>query len=707
MSEKFQLKIGDKELSIEVGKLARQADGTALVQMGGTIVLVTCVCAKEPRKESSFFPLFCEYQEKTYAAGKIPGGFFKREGRPSEKEILTARLIDRPIRPLFPKGFMNETQVMAMVISSDGENDSDILAVNGASAAVAMSAAPFNGPIGAVRVARVEGKFVVSPTFQDLEKSDLELVVVGTKDNVIMMESSCKEVPEETIQEAIEFGFKHVKSVVGMIEKVAAKCGKKKMTPQLQVVSPELLGKVKDIASKKLDEINKLASKEQREEAMDLFLKEIVATLCTEESCYKESEVKNALEDIESETIRKLIIEKNQRADKRAVTEIRPISCEVGLLPRAHGSGLFTRGQTQALASTTLGTSDDEQMIDSLQGQNYKNFMLHYNFPPFSVGEIRPVRGPGRREIGHGALAEKALKAVLPSSEEFPYTMRVVSDILESNGSSSMASVCAATLSLMDAGVPIKAPVSGIAMGLVKEKNKEVILTDIAGVEDHYGDMDFKMAGTKKGVTAIQMDLKINGIGFDLIKKILKRSKDARLEILDKMTQAIAKPKEEISEYAPHITTLQINPAKIKDVIGSGGKVIRKIIADTGVAINVEDDGTVQIASSDAEAAKKALDIVKGITADAEVGKIYDGTIKRLMEFGAFCEILPGKEGLIHVSELSDTFVKKVDEVVKIGDKVRVKVIEVDQQGRINLSIKQSADDSPPIKRERKPRRNK
>ncbi len=689
MAEKMSIKIGDKEISMEHGKLAKQADGAVVVQMGGTMVLVTCVVSKEPREGIGFFPLTVEYQEKTYAAGKIPGGFFKREGRPSEKEILTARLIDRPIRPLFPKSFINDVQVMALVISSDGENDSDILALNGAAAAVSLSGAPFDGPIGAVRVARIEDKFVINPTFHELENATLDLVVAATKDGVIMMESSAKEIPEDLALEAIELGYKNAQLMISMIEGFVKKCGREKMKFDIKTVDPDLLKKVKGIAVPKLDEINKLGTKDQREEAMDLLLKDLVSQLATEGSEIEDKDIKKALEQTEKEVIRKIIVEENRRVDNRRFDEVRAISCEAGLLPRTHGSGLFTRGQTQSLSATTLGTSADEQKIDALQGETFKIFMLHYNFPPFSVGETRPVRGPGRREIGHGALAEKSLKAIMPTKEEFPYTVRVVSDILESNGSSSMATVCASTLSLMDAGVPIKAPVSGIAIGLVKEGKKEVLLTDIAGVEDHYGDMDFKVAGTRKGMTAIQMDLKISGISVELIKKALAQANKARMLILDKMSEAISKPKDTLSEYAPQITTLHIKPEKIKDVIGSGGKVIRKIIADTGVKIDVEDDGTVQIASNDGEAAKKAVEIVKSLTQDAEVGKVYDGVVKRLMDFGAFCEIMPGKEGLVHVSELSDGYVKKAEDVVKIGQEVKVRVIEIDRQGRINLSIKQ------------------
>ncbi len=687
---KFEVNIGRENIIIETGRIAKQADGAVTVQLGGTVVLATVVASKEPREDLGFFPLTVEYQEKTYAAGKIPGGFFKREGRPSEKEILTARLVDRPIRPLFPEGFVNEIQIMAMVLSSDCENDSDILALIGASTALTISGIPFNGPIGAIRVGRIDGKFVLNPTFKELETSDLDLVVAGKKDGVLMVESGSKELSEDVILEAIEFGQKHLQPIIGLQEKMAKECGRPRMKPELKKLDDELVKKVKDVARPKLAKINVLGTKEQREEAFDALSKELVEKLVTEESGYTDKDVKAALVKVVEEEVRAFIIDKRKRVDGRAFDEVRPISCEVGFLPRTHGSGLFTRGQTQSLSVTTLGTSADEQMIDALEGETQKSFMLHYNFPPFSVGEVKPVRGPGRREIGHGALAERALKAVMPSKEKFPYTVRVVSDILESNGSSSMATVCAGTLSLMDAGVPITKPVSGIAMGLVKEGSDTVILTDIGGVEDHYGDMDFKVAGTADGITALQMDLKIEGVTSSVLKEALAMSRKARLSILDKMVDVISRPKEAISEYAPRIVSLKIPTDKIKDVIGPGGKIIRKIIQDTGATIDIEDDGSVQVASTDSAMLQKAVDIIKGLTEMPEVGKIYHGKIKRIMNFGAFCEILPNKEGLIHVSELADRFVKNVEDVVKIGDEVTVKVIEIDERGRVNLSMKQA-----------------
>ncbi|MBI5124049.1 MAG: polyribonucleotide nucleotidyltransferase, partial [Candidatus Omnitrophica bacterium] len=521
MMNRFEKRLGRENIIIETGRMAKQADGACTVQLGGTVVLVAAVCSKEPRENVDFFPLTCEYQEKTYAAGKIPGGFFKREGRPSEKEILTARLIDRPIRPLFGKGFVNEMQIVAIVISSDSENDSDVLAMLGASCALTISDIPFAGPIAAVRVGRIDGKFVINPTFKELVSSDIDLVVAGNRSSVLMVESGSNELSEDDILEAIKFGHNQMQPLIEMQEEMAKSCGKPKRDIPLHKVDEALIKKVREASLARLDEINKLHTKEQREEAMDKLGKELVEKFVTEDSGHTEKDVKYALYESEKEEVRKFIIEKKKRVDGRKFDEIRPITCEVGVLPRTHGSGLFTRGQTQSLSVTTLGTSADEQMIDALEGETQKSFMLHYNFPPFSVGEVKPIRGPGRREIGHGALAERSLKPVMPSKEKFPYTVRVVSDILESNGSSSMATVCASTLSLMDAGVPISNPVSGIAIGLVKEGKHTIILTDIGGVEDHYGDMDFKAAGTKNGVTALQMDLKIQGISYDVIKEAL------------------------------------------------------------------------------------------------------------------------------------------------------------------------------------------
>ncbi len=690
MVKKFELTLGNQTIAIETGRMAKQADGACTITLGGTVVLATAVCSKTLRPDIDFFPLTVEYQEKTYAAGKIPGGWFKREGRPSGKEILTSRLIDRPIRPLFPKGFVNDVQLVALVLSSDGENDSDILGMIGASAALTISDIPFGGPIGAVRVGRIGGKFVVNPTFKDLEASDIDLVVAGTRTAVIMIESGSKEVSEEVMVDAIQFAHENIQPIIDLQEKMARELGTKKREFELHLPPAELIEKVKQASEAKLAEINKLNTKEQRQEAMDDLLKELVEKLVTEGSEYTAKNVKAALDEVEEENVRRFIVEKKKRVDGRNIDEVRKITCEVGVLPRTHGSGLFTRGQTQSLSIATLGTSADEQVIEALEGEQSKNFMLHYNFPPFSVGEAKPMRGPGRREIGHGALAERALQAVMPSKEQFPYTVRVVSEILESNGSSSMATVCAGTLALMDAGVPIRKPVSGIAMGLVKEGKDEIVLTDIGGVEDHYGDMDFKVAGTVDGITAVQMDLKIQGISVDLIRKAFAAAKVARMFIMDKMLQVIGAPKEKISSFAPHIVSFKIPQDKIGEVIGPGGKNIKKIIQDTGVTIDIDDDGVVQVASQDGAAIEKAVNIIKGMTEMPEIGKIYTGPIKRLMAFGAFCEILPGKDGLIHVSELDTKFVKNVEDVVKVGDVVSVKVIGIDEQGRVNLSKKRA-----------------
>ncbi len=705
MSNKFEIDLGGKTLTMETGKLARQADGAVMAEMGGTVVLTTVVCSKEPRQGVDFLPLTVEYQEKTYAAGRIPGGFFKREGRPTEKEILTARLIDRPIRPLFADGFTNEIQIISMVLSSDAENDSDILAVISASAALSISDIPFDGPIGAVRVGRIDDKFVLNPTFKELETSTMDLVVAGNGEKVIMLEAGMSELSEDLALEGMKFAQNYIKETVELQKRMAKELKAEKRKINLLTVEPVLEEKVREIAYAKISDLVNIPLKEKREEALDAIKKEVMEKLVTEETGFEEVKVKLALVDLEKKIVRKAMLEGDKRVDGRKRTEIRPITCEVGILPRTHGSGLFTRGQTQRLSVTTLGTSADEQLIESLEGEMYKSFMLHYNFPPFSVGEVKPVRGPGRREIGHGALAERSLKPMMPSKDQFPYTVRLVSDILESNGSSSMATVCAGTLALMDAGVPMKKAVGGVAIGLVKEGDKHIILTDIGGLEDHFGDMDFKVAGTRDGITAIQLDLKIDGITVEILKDALAQAYTARMEILDKLEAAINTPRESISAYAPRIVALKIPTEKIKDVIGQGGKVIKKIIEDTGVTIDVEDDGTVQVASTDGEALKKALDIISKIVEDPEVGKIYSAKVKRIMEFGAFCEILPGKEGLCHVSEWSDQFVKDIKLVAKLGDEFPVKLIEIDEQGRLNLSRKQALlGAGPPL--EKKPRKS-
>ncbi|MFH0739436.1 MAG: polyribonucleotide nucleotidyltransferase [Candidatus Omnitrophota bacterium] len=688
----MKMKFGSEELILETGKIAKQANGSVTVQYGGTVVLVTACMSKEPREGRDFFPLTVECQERTYAAGRIPGGFFKREGRPSESEILTARLIDRPIRPLFPKGFLNEVQVMAMVLSSDGENEPDVLAVIGASAALCISDIPFAGPLAACRVARVNNEFILNPTYAQLDNSELEVIVASNGNGIVMLESKAKEVGEDTYLEAVKFGFENLKSIINMQEEFKREYGKEKAKIEYKEVDPALQQKIEELSKDRLSNVYKLAKKEDREEEVNLLFKELEAKL-TEEG-YEAVDIKMGLLEVEKEQMRRKITVEGIRIDGRGFKDIRPITCEVSVLPRTHGSSLFTRGQTQSLAVTTLGTGDDEQMVEALEGEKHKTFMLHYSFPPFSVGETAPVRGPGRREIGHGALAEKSLLAVMPSKDKFPYTIRVVSEILESNGSSSMASVCAATLSLMDAGVPISDAVGGVALGLIKEGNKAVILTDIAGLEDHFGDMDFKVAGTVKGVTAVQLDLKIDGIGLDLLNKCLAQANEARLFILGKMKEALATPRQELSSYAPRIEILKVNPEKIGGLIGPGGKTIKKIIAATGASIDIQDDGSVFVSSTDPVKSQEAINMIRGITDDIEVNRIYIGKVKRIMPFGAFCEIAPGKEGLVHVSELAKSFVKEVESVVKLGDEIKVKVIGIDELGRINLSKKQAEENS-------------
>jgi polyribonucleotide nucleotidyltransferase len=689
-SNTSKIQFGNEELIIETGAVARQANGSVTVQYGGTVVLVTACMSKEIREGQGFFPLTVEYQEKTYAAGRIPGGFFKREGRPSENEILTARLIDRPIRPLFPKGLLNEVQIIALVLSSDGENDPDILAVIGASAALAISDIPFNGPLACCRVGLQEGGFVLNPTYAQLEHSDLDVVVVGNAQGIIMLEAKCREVSEKTFLEAVTFGFGHIEKIIHFQEDFCRAHGKPKQDVQYKITSPELKRRLEELAKEKLAHIYSLSKKEEREEEADLLAKELETSLTPEG--YQVEDVRVALEEVEKEQVRKKILKENIRIDARGFKDIRPITCAVSVLPRTHGSCIFTRGQTQSLAVTTLGTGEDEQLIEALEGEKYKSFMLHYSFPPFSVGETAPVRGPGRREIDHGVLAERALLAVIPPKEKFPYTIRVVSEILESNGSSSMATVCASTLSLMDAGVPIKDVVAGVALGLVKEGSKAVVLTDITGLEDHYGDMDLKVAGTKQGITAVQLDLKIDGISLELMDLCMKQAQEARGFILAKMTSVLNTPREKLSSYAPRIETLKINTEKIGAVIGPGGKIIKHIIATTGASIDIQDDGTVLVASTDPMKSNEAIAMIKAITEDVEVGRIYNAKVKKVTNFGAFCEIAPGKEGLVHVSELAEGFVKNVEAVVKLGDEIKVKVVGIDEQGRINLSKKRAEE---------------
>ncbi len=690
MIERIELQLGRNKLIMETGHMAKQADGAACVFYGDTGVLVTVVASSDVREGIDFLPLTVDYREKTYAAGKIPGGFFKREGRPSEKETLTSRLIDRPLRPLFPDGHINETQIMATVISHDQENDPDVLSIVGASAALALSRIPFTNFVGAVRVGRLNDEFVVNPTYKDLEESDIDLVVAGTKRAITMVEGGGREIDEETMIAALEFGHQMLKDTISAQEELVARCGKFKLPAPTVSLDADIVSKVESFASAKLREVLVIADKLKRQETTHSVFEETLQQF-PDAADPELAQIKAAFRNLEKKLLRNMILKEQLRVDGRGPKAIRPISCEIGLLPRVHGSSLFTRGETQALVATTLGTSTDEQIMDSLFGEYKKTFMLHYNFPPFSVGEVKPIRGPGRREIGHGALAERSLDSMMPSFEEFPYTLRVVSDILESNGSSSMATVCGATLSLMDAGVPIKEPIAGIAMGLVQEGEQTVILSDILGIEDHLGDMDFKVAGSKNGITGFQLDTKTDGLNLHVLAQALEQAREGRLFILEKMLEAIARPRAEISKHAPRIIHMRIDPEKIRDVIGPGGRIIRGIVSDTGAEINVEDDGRVLIAAVNPEAGEKAYNMIRSLVEEVEVGKIYTGKVKRVLKFGAFVEILPGKEGLVHISELSDHRVRRVEDVLNEGDTVTVKCIEIDRQNRINLS-KRAAD---------------
>lgn len=696
------LLVGGREMTIETGRLAKQAGGAALVRYGDTVVLVTAVRSEEPRQGTDFFPLTVDYEERLYAVGKIPGGFIKREGRPSEKAILSARLIDRPIRPLFPKGYRNDVHVVATVLSVDQDNPQDVIAITGASAALTISDIPFLGPIGAVIVGLIDGNFIINPTREQAEKSEMHLAVAGTKDAVIMVEAGAKEVPEDVMLEAIMFGHEEIKKIVAFLEDFREAAlvegyAKPKYNYEVFLTDEEIAAVVTEYAMPKVESAVQQSIENRLDKATreKLFkdLKEEIKQHFAEEQFTEEEQLKHVgdtVDKLEKTVMRRVILEKRVRIDGRALDEIRPISCDVEILPRTHGSGLFTRGQTQILSVVTLGAVGDEQILDGLGVEESKRYMHHYNFPPFSVGEARFMRGPGRREIGHGALAERALEPMIPSESDFPYTIRVVSEVLESNGSSSMGSVCGSTLSLMDAGVPLKAPVAGVAMGLIKEGEKFAILTDIQGVEDHLGDMDFKVAGTKTGITAIQMDIKIAGINRDILKEALEQARLGRLFIMGKMLEVISEPRKELSPFAPRIITTSIDPDKIRTVIGPGGKTIKKIIDETGVKIDIEDDGRVFIAAVDGEAGKRALAIIESLTADVEVGKIYLGKVVKIMEFGAFVEVLPGKEGLVHISQLAEQRVAKVEDVVSVGDEIMVKVIKIDEHGRVNLSRKEA-----------------
>ncbi|OGQ78336.1 MAG: polyribonucleotide nucleotidyltransferase [Deltaproteobacteria bacterium RIFCSPLOWO2_12_FULL_60_19] len=689
MLKKIEIDFYGRPLSVEVGRMAKQADGAALVRYGETVVLVTAVAAKELKADLDFFPLTVDYQEKTFAAGKIPGGFFKREGRPSEKEILTCRLIDRSIRPLFADGLRCETQIIATVLSTDKENDPDVVAMLGASVALEVSDIPFNGPLAGVRIGRVDGKWVINPTQTQLRESDVDIFLSGSRDAIVMVEGGARTLPEDLILEALFFGHDAIQTLLKYQEELKREVGKTKRPVPLVETDKTLGKRVEELAREKLLAAMAVAEKLERYKRLD----EVKAELLTQallEFPERKKEIKSAFGELKRNYFRRQIVMDRRRIDGRGLKDVRPITCEVEILPRTHGSALFTRGETQALVVTTLGTTSDEQKIDALMGEHYKKFMLHYNFPPFSVGEVKFLRGPGRREIGHGALAERALLSVIPPEEEFPYTVRIVSEVLESNGSTSMATVCGGSLSLMDAGVPITAPVAGIAMGLIREGEQVRILSDILGDEDHLGDMDFKVAGTREGVTALQMDIKISGVTREVMREALYQAREGRLHILDVMGGTIQEARRELSGHAPRIITLKVKPEKIREIIGPGGKVIRGIVQETGVKMDVEDDGTVMIASNDEAASRRAVEMVQRITAEAEIGKIYRGTVRKIMDFGAFVEILPGTDGLVHISQLAPERVHRVTDVLNEGDEVMVKVLEIDRQGKIKLSRKEA-----------------
>jgi len=687
-TKEIKINLNGKVISIETGKVAKQSAGSIVVSCEGTIVLVTANSSKEPREGIDFFPLMVDYEEKFYAAGKIPGGFFKREGRPSKNAILTSRLIDRPLRPLFPKEFRNDVQVIATVLSYDQKNSPEILAIIGASAALWISDIPFQGPIGAVRIGLIKNEFIVNPSPEELENSELDLIIAGTKDSIIMMEGEAKEVSEENVLKAIGIAQEAIKTIVESQKKLADILGKSKVKEEKQYSETAELEEnyrkeIRNLYGKEIKKSTCISQKKEREDTLKDISNQIIEKLSVKgDNLYL---LKNAYDEVYKETIRNLIIKDKVRVDGRKLDEIRPISCETGVLPRVHGSALFTRGETQALVITTLGTVKDKQFIDTLEKESSERFYLHYNFPPFSVGEVKPRRGQSRREIGHGSLAEMALKAVIPPEEKFPYTIRIVSEILESNGSSSMASVCGGSLSLFDAGVPIEKPVAGVALGLVKEGDNVEILTDILGLEDHYGDMDFKATGTEQGITAIQMDLKIAGVSKNTMQDVLQRSKEARLFILEKMNETMSKPKEELSDYAPKILVINVDTNKIGMVIGPSGKNIKKIIEVTGASVDIKDDGEIFIAATDGKTLKQAKKMIEDLVREAKVGETYEGRVTRTTNFGAFVEIFPGKEGLVHISKLSHERIRKVEDVVRINDSILVKCIGIDNQGRVDL----------------------
>lgn len=688
MKKSIQVEVGGRPLIIECGHVATQASGAVMMRYGETVVLVTATKEDRTREGIDFLPLMVDYHEMSYAAGRIPGGFFRREiGRPSEKETLTSRLIDRPIRPLFPKGYALETQVIATVLSVDQENEPDVVAMTGASAALHISSIPFQGPIAAVRVGRINGEFIINPSLKQLDESDMNVVVAGSREAVVMVEGGATFVSEEDLVEAIDTAHRAILPILDIQDELSRMLGTVKEAPPEAAKDPLLVEALKRSAADGMRQVVTTPEKLLRRDLKKALKQRVIEELSSEFP-ERQKEIEGLLEDLEKETVRRMMVEEGRRIDGRRFDEIRPITIEVGMLPRTHGSAMFRRGETQVLAVVTLGSSSDEQKIEALAGEIFKSFMLHYNFPPFSVGEVRPLRGPGRRDIGHGALAERSVKTVLPRDGEFPYTIRVVSEVLESNGSSSMATVCGSTLALMDAGVPLTDSVAGVAMGLIKEGNEIVVLSDILGDEDHFGDMDFKVTGSEKGITALQMDIKISGIDREIMRKALEQARKGRIFILGKMQEALSAPRPELSPYAPRVLTLQINPDKIRDVIGPGGKVIRAIVAETGAKIDIDDTGRVVVMSPDQEACDKAVFKIKSITQEPEVGQLYTARVVRVTDFGAFAEILPNIDGLIHISQLDHKRVRKVTDVVNEGDEVLVKVIEIDKDGRIRLSRK-------------------
>jgi|TARA_Y100000031_G_scaffold35327_1_gene39442 polyribonucleotide nucleotidyltransferase len=691
--ERVEIELDGRSISLEAGDLARQAGGAVIARQGDTMVLVSATMASSPREGIDFFPLTVDYREKTYAAGKIPGGFFKREARPSDLETLTCRLIDRPIRPLFPDGFRNETQIVCFVVSHDEVNPADVIALTGASAALMISDIPFETPIAGARIGRINGSFVFNPTHEESEQSDIQLLMAGTADGIVMVEAGANEASEDEMMSALEFGHERIKKLIDLQIQLKSLISKEKLQVEKEEIDNTLVERVSNIRPK-LESAMQIVSKQERSEAIKQAKKDMEDEVNPEGDDTLKGPLGNLFHDLEKDVVRKLILEKQKRVDGRNLDEVRPISIKPGYLPRAHGSAVFTRGETQALVSTTLGTKVDEQRLDTLELKGTKHFYLHYNFPAFCTGETKFIGGPGRREIGHGMLAERSLVPILPDRDSFPYSIRIVSDILESNGSSSMASVCGGSLSLMDAGVPIKNPVAGIAMGLIKEGDQAAILSDILGSEDHLGDMDFKVAGTQNGITALQMDIKIAGLDKDLMARALRQAKEGRLHILGEMSKALEAPRPSLSKYAPRIITMRVPTDKIRDIIGPGGKVIREIVDKTGVSIDIEDSGLVSIASSDEEAANKAIEHIENLIQEVEVGKIYLGTVKKIVEFGAFVEIFPGTDGLVHISQICDRRIKSVSDEIQEGDEVKVKVIDVDQRGKVKLSRKDALQEN-------------